>query len=76
MDRLLEVDPVSRCALIEAGASGPRLEEQLKQHGLTLRFFPQSFEFATLGGWLATRAGGHFATGPTHVDDICESLVC
>jgi alkyldihydroxyacetonephosphate synthase len=74
MDRVLEVDAVSRAALIEAGAAGPRLEEQLAAHGLTLRFFPQSFEFSTLGGWIATRAAGHFATGPTHIDDLVESV--
>ena len=44
------------------GHAGPRLEEQLREHGLTLRHFPQSFEYSTLGGWIATRAGGHFAT--------------
>ena len=74
MDRVLEVDAVSRAALIEAGAAGPRLEEQLGAHGLTMRFFPQSFELSTLGGWIATRAAGHFATGPTHVDDLVESV--
>jgi alkyldihydroxyacetonephosphate synthase len=74
MDRVVEIDPVSRAALIEAGANGPRLEAQLAQHGLTLRFFPQSFEFSTLGGWVATRAAGHFATGPTHIDDLVESV--
>ena len=65
---------VSRAARIQAGATGPRLEEQLAAHGLTLRFYPQSFELSTLGGWIATRAGGHFASGPTHVDDLVESV--
>jgi alkyldihydroxyacetonephosphate synthase len=74
LDRVLEVDPVSRAARIQAGATGPRLEAQLADHGLTLRFYPQSFELSTLGGWIATRAGGHFATGPTHVDDLVESV--
>ena len=74
LDRVLEVDPVSRSALIQAGATGPRLEAQLAEHGLTLRHFPQSFEFSTLGGWIATRAGGHFATVYTHVDDLVESI--
>ena len=74
LDRVLEVDPVSRAARIQAGATGPRLEEQLAEHGLTLRFYPQSFELATLGGWIATRAGGHFASGPTHIDDLVESV--
>jgi alkyldihydroxyacetonephosphate synthase len=74
MDRVLELDPVSRAARIQAGARGPRLEEQLRPHGLTLRHFPQSFEYSTLGGWIATRAGGHFATLYTHIDDLVESV--
>ncbi|TFV57297.1 FAD-binding oxidoreductase [Geodermatophilus sp. DF01-2] len=74
LDRVLEVDRVSRAARIQAGALGPVLEEQLRPHGLTLRHFPQSFEFSTLGGWLATRAGGHYATLYTHVDDLVESM--
>jgi alkyldihydroxyacetonephosphate synthase len=74
LDRLVEVDPTSLAARIEAGATGPRLEEQLRGHGLTMRCYPQSFEYATLGGWIATRAGGHFATKETHVDDLVESV--
>ena len=73
LDKLLEVDPLSHSARLQAGARGPGLEAQLAEHGLTLRFFPQSFEFSTLGGWIATRAGGHFAMGPTHIDDLVES---
>ena len=74
MDRVLEVDAVSKSARIQAGASGPQLEEQLREHGLTLRHFPQSFEYSTLGGWIATRAGGHFAMLETHIDDLVESV--
>ncbi|GIW42562.1 MAG: alkyldihydroxyacetonephosphate synthase [Candidatus Binatia bacterium] len=73
-DRVLEVDRVSRAARIQAGVYGPRLEEQLKPHGLTLRHFPQSFEFSSLGGWIATRSGGHYATLYTHIDEFVESL--
>ena len=74
LDRVLEVDPVSRSARIGAGASGPVLEQQLAEHDLTLRHFPQSFEYATLGGWIATRAAGHFATVQTHIEDFLESV--
>jgi alkyldihydroxyacetonephosphate synthase len=74
LGRVLEVDPVSRAARIQAGASGPALERQLGEHGLTLRHFPQSFEFSTLGGWIATRAAGHFATVWTHIEDFVESV--
>ena len=73
LDRVLEVDPVSRAARIQAGATGPGLEAQLAEHGLTLRHYPQSFEYSTLGGWVATRAAGHFATGWTHIEDFLES---
>jgi len=74
LDRVLEVDAESLAARIQAGATGPGLEGQLREHGLTLRHFPQSFEFSTLGGWVATRAGGHFATLYTHIDDLVESV--
>jgi alkyldihydroxyacetonephosphate synthase len=74
LDRVLEVDAESLAARIQAGALGPGLEEQLKEHGLTLRHFPQSFEYSTLGGWIATRAGGHFATLYTHIEDLVESV--
>ncbi|HYM32638.1 MAG TPA: FAD-binding oxidoreductase [Candidatus Cybelea sp.] len=74
LDKVLEVDKVSRAARIQAGALGPALEKQLQPHGLTLRHFPQSFQYSTLGGWIATRSGGHFATLYTHIDDLVESI--
>src|SRR4051812_46939149 len=74
LERVLEVDETSRAARIQAGVLGPDLEDQLRPTGLTLRHFPQSFEFSTLGGWVATRAGGHYATRLTHIDDLVESV--
>jgi alkyldihydroxyacetonephosphate synthase len=74
LDRVLEVDAASLAARVQAGVIGPALEDQLREHGLTLRHFPQSFEYSTLGGWIATRAGGHFATLYTHIDDLVESV--
>jgi alkyldihydroxyacetonephosphate synthase len=74
LDRVLEIDETSRAARIQSGALGPALEDQLRPEGLTLRHFPQSFEFSTLGGWIATRSGGHFATLYTHIDDLVESV--
>ena len=74
MSHVLEVDEVSMCVHVEAGLYGPDLEKELKRHGLSLRYYPQSFEFSTIGGWVATRGGGHFATGPTHIDDMVQSL--
>ncbi len=73
-DEIGPVDPVNRTVRIGAGAFGPAIEETLGAQGLTLRHFPQSFEFSTLGGWLATRAGGHFATNYTRIDHLVESI--
>jgi alkyldihydroxyacetonephosphate synthase len=74
LNKVLEIDSVSRAARIQAGILGPDLESQLKTEGYTLRHFPQSFEFSTLGGWIATRSGGHYASLYTHIDDFVESL--
>ena len=71
---VLEVDPTSRAARIAAGTFGPDADHALKPWGLTMRHFPQSYEHSTVGGWVATRSGGHFATGPTHIDDLVESV--
>lgn len=74
LDRVVEIDRTSRAARIQGGVLGPALEDQLRPHGLTLRHYPQSFEFSSLGGWIATRSGGHFASLYTHIDEFVESL--
>lgn len=74
LNRVLEVDAVSRSARVQAGVYGPDLERQLKEHGFTLRHYPQSFELSTLGGWIATRAAGHYASLGTYIDDYVESI--
>ncbi len=74
LDQVLEVDRLSRAAHIQGGVLGPSLEAQLRPHGLTLRHFPQSFEVSTLGGWIATRSAGHYATLHTRIDDFVESI--
>ena len=74
LDRVLEIDDVSRAARIQAGVLGPSLDEQLRPQGFTIRHFPQSFEYSSLGGWIATRSGGHYATNHTHIDDFVESV--
>jgi len=74
LNKVLEIDKASRAARIQAGVYGPALEDQLRPHGYTLRHYPQSFEVSSLGGWIATRSGGHFATLYTHIDEFVESL--
>jgi len=58
LNRLIDLDEVSHLATFEAGVAGPYLEAQLKDHGYTLGHYPQSFEYSTLGGWIATRSSG------------------
>ncbi|ACI92434.1 FAD linked oxidase, C-:FAD linked oxidase [Afipia carboxidovorans OM5] len=73
-NKVLEIDKASQSARIQAGILGPDLERQLKPSGLTMRFFLQAWEFSSLGGWIATRAAGHFATVYTQIDDHVQSL--
>ena len=73
LNKIIEIDRESRSARIQAGILGPDLESNLKKENLTMRHYPQSFEFSTLGGWIATRSGGHYATLYTHIDDFVES---
>lgn len=58
MCRLLHLEPASRIARFGAGTPGPLVESQLRVHGCMLGHFPQSFEYSTLGGWVATRSSG------------------
>ena len=74
LNKVLEVDSKSQAARIQGGTRGPELEAALKPKGFTLRHFPQSFEHSTLGGWIATRSGGHFATLYTHIDDLVQNV--
>jgi alkyldihydroxyacetonephosphate synthase len=73
-NKILAIDKASRSAHIQGGMFGPAIEAGLKPHGLTLRHYPQSFEFSTLGGWIVTRSGGHFATLFTHIDEFVQGV--
>lgn len=59
MNHVLEINKTDMTAHIEAGIYGPALEEQLQAAGVTLGHYPQSFEYSTLGGWIAARGAGH-----------------
>jgi alkyldihydroxyacetonephosphate synthase len=74
MTRVEQIDRKSLSAVVEAGVLGPALEHQLEQEGLTLGHFPQSFEFSTLGGWIAARSAGQCSTGYGRVDQLVLSM--
>ena len=71
---LSEVDPVSRTATLGAGLTGPQAEALLAAHGLSLGHFPQSFQFASIGGFAATRSSGQASAGYGRFDDMIERL--
>ncbi|MFD9550340.1 FAD-binding oxidoreductase [Nocardia salmonicida] len=75
LDTLTAVDPVSGTATLGAGLTGPQAEELLGAHGLSLGHFPQSFEFASIGGFAATRSSGQASAGYGRFDDMVERLV-
>jgi alkyldihydroxyacetonephosphate synthase len=74
MDRLVDVDPISRTATFQPGVTGPRAESLLAEHGLTLGHVPQSFPRGTIGGFVATRSAGQASTGYGRIDDMVVAL--
>jgi alkyldihydroxyacetonephosphate synthase len=74
MDRLVRADSRSLLAVFEPGVTGPRAETLLASRGLTLGHFPQSFEFATIGGFVATRSAGQASTGYGRIDELVLGL--
>jgi alkyldihydroxyacetonephosphate synthase len=74
LDRVVGVDRKSLTATLEAGLFGPELERRLAAEGVTLGHFPQSFEFSTVGGWVATRSAGQASTGYGRIDELVEGV--
>ena len=74
MDRLVSVDPVSRLATLEPGVRAPTAESMLGEHGFTLGHFPQSYEYASIGGFAATRSSGQFSAGYGRFDEMVVGL--
>jgi alkyldihydroxyacetonephosphate synthase len=76
MSRLIDADRTSLTATFEPGVLGPRAETLLASRGLTLGHFPQSYEFATIGGYVATRSAGQASTGYGRIDELVLGLRC
>ncbi len=74
LDRVIAVDHTSLTATLEAGLYGPEAERRLAAEGVTLGHFPQSFEFSTVGGWVATRSAGQASTGHGRIDELVDGL--
>ena len=74
MAHLEAMDTTSGLATIQAGATGPQVEAMLHEHGFTLGHFPQSWELATLGGWIVTRSSGQESAGYGRIEDMVAGL--
>ena len=74
LDGVVEVDLASLTATLEAGLLGPEAERRLGEQGVTLGHFPQSFEYSTVGGWVATRSAGQASSGYGRIDDLVEGV--
>lgn len=74
MNRILHIDRTSHTARVQCGIRGPQLEAQLNTAGFTLGHFPQSFEFSTLGGWIATRSAGQNSTKYGKIEQMVISI--
>jgi alkyldihydroxyacetonephosphate synthase len=74
LDGVIEVDRASLTATLPAGLLGPEAERRLGEQGVTLGHFPQSFEYSTVGGWVATRSAGQASSGYGRIDQLVEGL--
>ena len=74
MNRVLNINRTSHTALVQSGIMGPDLEKELNANGFTLGHFPQSFEFSTLGGWVATRSAGQNSTKYGKIEHMVVGL--
>lgn len=70
LDRIEWIDPVNRMAKIQAGAAGRLIQAQLAEHRFTMGHEPDSVEFSTLGGWIATNASGMKKNRYGNIEDI------
>ncbi len=73
-DKLLAVDLDSMTATLEPGLRGPQAEALLAEHGLTIGHFPQSFEYATIGGFAVTRSSGQSSAGYGRFDSLVVGM--
>ena len=74
LDRFIAIDKVSGTVTVEAGMFGPDLEALLANEGFTVGHFPQSFDLATVGGWVACRGAGQFSNRYGKIEDIVRGL--
>jgi alkyldihydroxyacetonephosphate synthase len=74
MDRLVDLDEHAHLATFEPGIRGPAAEAELRRRGYSLGHFPQSYAYASIGGYVATRSAGQASTGHGRIDEKVHAL--
>ncbi|HUW94083.1 MAG TPA: FAD-binding oxidoreductase [Bacteroidales bacterium] len=74
LNRIIKINPVNKTVTVQTGIYGPALEEELNRQGYTCGHFPQSFEYSTVGGWIAARGAGQASTGYGKIEDMVLAL--
>jgi len=74
LNKLIKMDPQNYLATFEAGIYGPHLEKILAEQNFTLGHYPQSFEYSTLGGWVATRSAGQFSNYYGRIENLVYQI--
>ena len=74
LNRIVRLNTVNKTVTVEAGMFGPAFEEELNRHGYTCGHFPQSFEYSTVGGWIAAKGAGQASTGYGKIEDMVVAL--
>jgi alkyldihydroxyacetonephosphate synthase len=74
LNKILKINTANKTLTVQAGISGPYLENELNKHGFTCGHFPQSFEYSTAGGWIAAKGAGQNSTGYGKIEDMVIAL--
>lgn len=74
INKIIKISTINKTVTVQAGIFGPALESELNRHGYSCGHFPQSFEFSTVGGWLAAKGAGQASTGYGKIDDMLIAL--
>ncbi len=74
LNRIIKINPVNKTVTVQSGIYGPAFEDELNKQGFTCGHFPQSFEYSTVGGWVAARGAGQASTGYGKIEDMVVAL--
>ncbi len=74
LKKIISINRLNKTVTVQAGMMGPDFENELNSHGFTCGHFPQSFEYSSVGGWIAAKGAGQASTGYGKIEDMVVSL--